>query len=484
MGKTILSTSGKIKVLLILFIMSFSFAIADLAQSDNTKEIAFYQPSSENFANPERGLFIQYNPLENSPHPPFKVSDLKAIRENNITLVRSIYLISEFKDVPLSDSFLAKITADLAAAREAGIKVILRFSYNWLHGGDDAAEAIVLAQQEQLRPILKNNYDVIAFMEAGFIGHWGEWHSSTHNLDQNPQARKNILFNLLSILPIERMVAIRYTHHKRDAFNNYTPLQSLAVPGTSQRARVGAHNDCFLASDDDFGTYDSPIPKEIATQKAFLQQDNLFVVQGGELCNYNPPRTNCPTAVAELAQMRWSTLNYYLPKEDLNIIFQDWQKQGCLPEITRRLGYRLRLVESELNQKAIARGKMDLQFTIANDGWASLYNPRTLEIILRHQKTGKEYSLLSSVNPRQWLPNSEQIVKIRTDLPSDMVAGNYQLFLNLPDPHPRLSQRPEFSIRLANLDLWESHTGYNYLQHVIAIPELTPHNRRQSGEQL
>ena len=177
MGKTILSTSGKIKVLLILFIMSFSFAIADLAQSDNTKEIAFYQPSSENVANPEIGLFFQYNPLENSPHPPFKVSDLKAIRENNITLVRSIYLISEFKDVPLSDSFLAKITADLAAAREAGIKVILRFSYNWLHGGDDAAEAIVLAQQEQLRPILKNNYDVIAFMEAGFIGHWGEWHS-------------------------------------------------------------------------------------------------------------------------------------------------------------------------------------------------------------------------------------------------------------------------------------------------------------------
>jgi hypothetical protein len=484
MGKTILLTSGKMKLLLVLFIMSFSVVIADLAQSDNAKQVAFYQPSSENFANPERGLFIQYNPLENTPHPPLRVNDLKAIREDNITLIRNIYLISEFKDVSLSDSFLASLTADLAAAREAGVKVILRFSYNWLHGGDDAAEATILAQQEQLRPILKNNYDVIAFMEAGFIGHWGEWHSSTHNLDQNPQARKNILFNLLSILPTERMVAIRYTHHKRDAFNNYTPLQSLTVPGTSERARVGAHNDCFLASDDDFGTYNSPIPKEIATQKAFLQQDNLFVVQGGELCNYNPPRSNCPTALIELAQMRWSTLNYYLPKEDLNIIFQDWQKQGCLPEITRRLGYRLRLVESELNQKAIARGKMDLQFTIANDGWASLYNPRTLEVILRHQKTGKEYTLLSSVNPRQWLPNSEQSVKIQTDLPQDIVEGNYQLFLNLPDSHPRLSKRPEFSIRLANLDLWEGSTGYNYLQHIIAIPELDRNNYFQTGEQL
>ncbi|NJO98211.1 MAG: DUF4832 domain-containing protein [Pleurocapsa sp. CRU_1_2] len=474
--------------------MSFSvaMAISNLAQSDNLKQVAFYQPSSENFANPERGLFIQYNPLDNTPQEPLQVSELRAIREDKITLIRTIYLISQFKEVPLSDSFLDRITADLAAAREAGVKVIMRFSYNWLDGGDDATEAIILAHQEQLRPMLEDNYDVIAFMEAGFIGHWGEWHSSTHNLNENPQARKNILFNLLSILPAERMVAVRYTHHKRDAFNNNTPLKSLAVPGTNQRARVGAHNDCFLASADDFGTYDSLVPREIATQKAFLHQDNLFVVQGGELCHYNPPRTNCPTALAELEQMRWSALNYYLPKEDLNIIFQDWEKQACLPEITRRLGYRLRLVKSELNQRAIAKGVVDLQFTIFNDGWASLYNPRALEVILRHQTTGKEYTLLTSVNPRQWQPNSEQTVKMKIDLPQDIVAGNYQVFLNMPDPHTRLSNRPEFSVRLANQNLWESNSGYNYLYHVVTIPELDRHTRlqpkflslSQTGEQL
>jgi len=467
------------KILLGTLTMLSSLMVIELAKSDDLRQVAVYQPSGENFANPERGLFIQYNPQENSPHPPLNVDELRAIRADNITLIRRIYLISEFKQSPLSDAFLMKVKADLDAARQAEVKVILRFSYNWLHGGDDATEATIIAQQEQLRPLLAENYDVIAFMEAGFIGHWGEWHSSVHNLDTNLQTRKNILFNLLSVVPEERMVAVRYTHHKRDAFDNYNPLKSLATPKASQRARVGAHNDCFLASTDDFGTYDSPVPSQIAQQKAFLQQDNLYVVQGGELCHYNPPRTNCPTAVSELKQMRWSTLNYYLPKEELNIIFQDWEKQGCLAEITRRLGYRLRLTTSELNQKTIAKGIVELQFKVINDGWAGLYNSRPLEIILRHKRTGAEYSYLSSANPRKWLPDSEHIVKVKASLPPNIPAGDYQVFLNLPDAHPQLSNRPGYSVRLANQDLWEDSTGYNYLQHVLSIPKLEPNNIRK-----
>ena len=392
------------RLLASLTIASIFIAIAKLARADSVGQIAEYQPSFENFANPERGLFIQYNPEGKSPHPPLKVEELRQHRENNITLIRRIYLISEFKDRPLSPEFLAKVTADLATAREAGVKVILRFSYNWLDGGNDASEETILAQQQQLKPILEANYDVIAMMEAGFIGNWGEWHSSSHNLHQNPLARRKILFNLLSILPKERMVTLRYAHHKRDAFNNDTPLQSFVDPATDRRARVGAMNDCFLASIDDWGTYNSTEVSEVAEQKAYLNQDNLYVVQAGELCNYNPPRTDCPTALAELEQMRWSALNYYLPETDLNVIFQDWSRQECLEEITRRLGYRLSLTRSELNQTAIANGIFELKLDMVNRGWAGFYNPRQLEIIIRHQATGEEYSITSSVNPRRWLP--------------------------------------------------------------------------------
>ena len=69
-----------------------------------------------------------------------------------------------------------------------------------------------------------------------------------------------------------------------------------------------------------------------------------------------------------------------------------------------------------------------------------------------------------------------------------MPPGDYQILLNLPDDHPRLANRPEYSVRLANLDLWEADTGYNYLQQVMTIdqPDSQPRKPifrpRQAGE--
>jgi hypothetical protein len=52
---------------------------------------------------------------------------------------------------------------------------------------------------------------------------------------------------------------------------------------------------------------------------------------------------------------------------------------------------------------------------------------------------------------------------------NDMPAGSYALFLNMPDASEKLSQRPEYSIRLANENAWEAATGYNALNATISI---------------
>lgn len=122
---------------------------------------------------------------------------------------------------------------------------------------------------DQLEPILKNNYDAIAYLEAGFIGYWGEWNRSTNGLRTNPQARRKILKKLLSVLPPERMVALRYSYYKGDIFNQQQPLTESEAFNRSGRARTGAHNDCFLAEIDDWGTYNHTDPKIINQQKAF-----------------------------------------------------------------------------------------------------------------------------------------------------------------------------------------------------------------------
>ena len=59
---------------------------------------------------------------------------------------------------------------------------------------------------EQLKLTLTKNADVIAWMEAGFIGAWGEWHTSTHGIDKSLDDKRDVLGALLQVLPASRMV--------------------------------------------------------------------------------------------------------------------------------------------------------------------------------------------------------------------------------------------------------------------------------------
>ncbi|KYC40169.1 hypothetical protein WA1_29735 [Scytonema hofmannii PCC 7110] len=306
-------------------------------------------------------------------------------------------------------------------------------------------------------------------MEAGFIGYWGEWSNiSTYGLRENPEARREILFKALSVLPPERMVSLRYAPYKRDAFNNENPLTPKEAFNASFRARTGAHNDCFLADIDDWGTYNSIDPQEVDRQKSFLNLDNRFVVQGGEVCNPSP-YDDCPNALQELARMRWSVLNADV--YDGREILQDWETQGCMADIKRRLGYRFRLLKSEIPEKVKSGDTFSMKFEIINDGWASPYNPRAVEIVLRNSETGNEYYLPVKEDPRMWMPDETKIVEIVSGIPESVPLGKYQVFLNLADPSPKLNKRPEYSIRLANEDVWEETTGYNSLLTSVVVEQ-------------
>ena len=50
-----------------------------------------------------------------------------------------------------------------------------------------------------------------------------------------------------------------------------------------------------------------------------------------------------------------------------------------------------------------------------------------------------------------------------------MPAGEYELYLNLPDPEVTLYNNPAYSIRLANENVWDETTGYNKLNIKIQI---------------
>ncbi len=431
--------------------------------------------------NPERGFYGWANSMWLGPELSTVTADgLRSLPSKGVTLVRVYYVIDEFREAPLSAAALERVRADFDAIREAGLKMIPRFAYNFPIEGsnqviEDASLERVLDHIDQLAPILRANSDVIAFMEAGFVGAWGEWHSSSNGLLDNDGGANDrsraILERLLSVLPGTRTVALRYPHLKQRLFGTEPLTPADAFTGTS-RARVGAHNDCFLRDGVDSGTYSRPgqyVPPSafIEAQKQYLHLDNRFVPQGGETCGADVvarPYFSCRNALSEFERLRWSTINLgYHPD-----VIAAWQREGCFDDIQRRLGYRLRLTRAEVPAAASAGGPLRLSFTVTNDGWASPYNPRRVELILRHH-TGYQHVIAVDADPRRWGAGETHRVVIEEQLPDILPTGAYRVLLNLPDPEPRLHHRAAYSIRLANKGVWEEATGFNDLKASITI---------------
>ncbi|HWC99416.1 MAG TPA: DUF4832 domain-containing protein [Candidatus Sulfopaludibacter sp.] len=416
---------------------------------------ADYKTSNDNFPNPERGFYLQtsYDP-ERGATKPLDEPWLHRARGDGISMLRIYWVLSEFRDRPLTPEMLDRVRADFKAAREAGLKVIGRFAYNFGPiGAPDAPLARVLEHLDQLQPVLRENADVLAFLEAGFVGTWGEWHDSTNDLLDHD---KEILDKILDVLPVDRMVALRYPRLKMRLFDGHPLTAAEAFTETAQ-ARIGAHNDCFLASKTDWGTWS----KNAALEKDFYHADNLFVPQGGETCNAAEdaqPYIGCDNALKDLAFERFSTLNSLYLTE----VLDGWTKGGCMPEIQRRLGYRFRLTGSSVT---VEHGTVQVKAEIRNEGFADLYNPRRLILVLRDRSTGKLQRFPAASDPRRWAPGEDISVALTAAPP----PGEYDVLLSLPDASAKLSGRPEYAVRFANEGVWEAATGMNRLAEIAKV---------------
>lgn len=464
----------------LFLIMTMLILFFTTNHAQDTSIIIYYRPSDDNFSNPERGFYHQDAPMWlDIDRVPQSADELRELREvYHISMVRFYFLIDEFRDEPITSEALAYIQAQFDAVRDAGFKMIPRFAYNFPQGGEypyqepDAPLERVLAHIDQLMPILRKNADVIAFMEIGFVGGWGEWHSSTNNLVDEEMglndASRTIIEALLNALSPERMIAMRYLPYKMDLYGEQ-PLTSEQAFSSIPQARMGYHNDCFLASPTDWGSYseDETIRQQ---QKTFLRVDNQYVPQGGETCNIGEdaqPYVHCENALQELAYLRFSTLNRDYHPDVLAL----WQEEGCYDEIAMRLGYRLRLIQAQIPYQFMVGEIANITITLQNDGFASPYNPRGFEVILR-ASDGIRYpfSVSESHDPRHWLPDLGVIeLPIQITLPEDMPSGEYDVLLHLPDSTPSLYGNPAYSIRFANEDVWESETGLNYLVTTTVI---------------
>lgn len=432
-----------------------------------------YTASNAVISNPERGFY-----KHTSTGSTLNQTELTNYRLNsNITLIYRNYKLNNFKTGPISETFLASMQSDFDKMRNAGIKCIIRFTYSTSTSDSprDASKAIILSHITQMKPMLLLNSDIIAVAQAGFIGTWGEWfytdqaefggwgYNQTNLTTTNLNNRRDVVNAFLAALPANRMVQIRKPAFKQDLFSTTALTSSQAFTETAL-ARIGHHNDCFLASSDDNGTYD-----DVTTEYPYMTQETKYLPMGGETCDVNTPRTDCSTALFEMNKFHWSYMNLdYYPD-----VIDGFQTQNCFVDIQKKLGYRFELKTATLPTAVALSSTLPITIKIVNQGFAAPFNERKVYVVLKNLATNQVYPILMNTDPRLWLGPNEITISQNLNLPSNLTTGNYKMYLHLPDSAPSLATRPDYAIRLANDNVWESITGYNSLNHTLNVTATT-----------
>lgn len=448
-----------------------------------------YYESLDIFPNPERGWVtyteshyypgIPTDPESGVAIPDFQPvdqADLIAKRtENNQTIVFRYYYMEKYRSQDTIDAaYLNLIDTDLANIRAAGCKAVLRFAYSRYDPGGsydppyyaDTTPARTYGHITQLLPTINANADVVMSVNAGLIGIWGEWYYSENwgnkgSLTSTDWAnRTQLLRQWIAGLAAPITVGVRYP-----AIPKYMLAQGWI--SSAEFGRISYHNDAFLASDGDWGTYDNdfrnngtPIDTgDIAALRTYLASVVPGKLMGGESANATgTARIGWSAAATDLSLFRFTYLNplWYPP------LYATWGDNKS--EADRRLGYRLWLEAATLPATAVTSGNVGVSLTVHSNGYSQPVFNRPVQLIFHNGSNTFAHTL--SVDIRAWVPGGTYTVTDTVSAPA--IAGTYQMYVALPDPNPGLTA-PAYAVRLANINTWDGAHGWNDLRQSITV---------------
>lgn len=428
-----------------------------------------FKASGEDFPNPERGFFAAAAGAANVIR-----SGINTYAEGDQTRIgdRLVHYRADLSayrgTATLPESYKTSLREVFKLFRDTGIKAVIRFSYNQQRGAADAPLDIVKSHIDQLGAILQENADVVALVEAGFIGAWGEWHSSTNNLD-SPSNRIIIRDRLLAAMPKSRQISVRNPSDVMTWYPTDPNLNDLLAGNPKPEARIGFHNDCFLADTNDL-TYTNSNGGQ-AAQRAFMKKRTGLTVSGGETCTpQSTARKSCNDILREGAEYHMTYLSRTYHQDFINT----WKNGGCYTEVSKKLGYRLVLQQAEFDASGSPGHGIFWSVQMKNDGWARPLNARLL--VLRLQSTQASYDIsLPGSDLRRASPGESLEFSGTVTLPQNIPAGTYSILLGAPDLSNSIKNAPRFSIRFANADdkssgvQWDAKQGFLNLGRTLTV---------------
>lgn len=480
--KNIKITKGVFFASVILVVVSFASINKAIGQNPKAiKTVSYTADLTSIFPNPERGWHNRRDVDGRGRKDDRDFSDVKAAGH---TLVHSYLRLDDFKNTDtIPQSYLDDMQEALDAIRAAGLKIILRPTHVW-SDVPNVPESRILKHIEQLNAVISKNADVVNHLEAGLLGKWGEWHSGRYTDLSNRadgDTRYRIIKKILDTTPDNIPVAMRYPMHIREILDEL-PVPEGSEPLTQiQRDRIGHHGDCFLYNENDRGTY---ARLDIWFGDQTLEQQKQYTFDlitsyggnrmvGGETCSEKIERID--DTQNDMAKTNWTEINIDFWKDAIEM----WKKRELpasgndpaeseFDRISRKFGYRLRLIDATFPVSASPGGSFAFKANLNNDGYASIIKPRPIYLVFDNGKDSYNIEL-TNIDVRKWVSGPAVISQQTVKLPVNMKPGKYQLALWLPDASSNLQSRPEYAVRLANKEVWDSTKGFNVLTDKLII---------------
>ena len=377
----------------------------------------------------------------------------------------------------------------------------------------------------QLTPLFWEFEDIISCVKIGFLGPWGEQHSSP--LARQAKTYKKLLDALLQAVPPSRSLLTHAggflawynaSYHTNYSFSN---IDSLPAPTKgSKEARFGFFNDSYAAGDSDWSdngslsegyemfitdSDNSEYDRNRVTK--WINKQNNFVQGEGGL--YQNVYSCLPGAIIEATALHTSLLNlrhgYYNTWQDFlyteenvtkavtfpidskqsqapftgstKTAFCDplYQGRSGLEYMRDRLGYRLVLREADIELIDTENQRL-LRFNgkIQNVGFGNIINRKVVTLILQVKVSRQCFSTPLSIAVEEWLVaedgNSRADNKAAwRDLAFEvnlakfpnLASGEYNVYLRINDPKETSANRRY--LRFANYDLWNAELGANLI---------------------
>ena len=444
--------------------------------------------SRDGLANPERGWRFETG-VGITPADPVRFDYLRDLwpfpryRKDGVTVTQAYCYLSRFCDGPVAQDKLDALQASFDRARADGVKLLLRFAYEFDGLAEGPTGDRVLEHVRQLTPVVRKNIDVIYCLQIGWIGLWGEFHTSIHGLERDPELVGKVLAATLEMLPEGRFTMMRrmaYRHMALKALGDDREIDATTAFTSAPHARVGFFNDATLANWHDGATFPAIEPYAAAGHPEFdeVAREGRWMPVDGELFwtedkgRSDPVYADALRAIVRFRDHHYTTFSLVHGNSELDTTprpwtIDFWKKTPVTAEllaaygvdfdpdyfagvpyrtgyefIRDHLGYRLKLAAAEFEETSSG---LKVTARLRNYGFAPPINPRRpVWVVVDAAGACTEHPV--DFDCRTLQPGEERAFV--ATLP--MLRADDRLALWFPAPETAIQYRAEYAVRLAN----------------------------------